>query len=233
MGSSSTMWTTRRPTTSAGALSDIASRSSRPTASSRWSRSPSGDFGDAADPFPRDAERAGLERHAAERAGIAGANTGVRIWNILAGEADSADSASFDLAFSTRPELHVTQLLLNDNTNQGYPDPGETIDLTVTLRNVGLASAPLRIADHVRPGDHDHDRGQHGPGDRGRSHRDDGHAVRARRLEQRDGAVQRDPHAQRSDGSASGSQPLLLPIGVTSEHGRISSRPRSGGPTGP
>lgn len=181
--------------------------------------SPSGDFGDAADPFPGTLNKRSLTNDTQPNTrSIAGANTGVRIWNILAGEADGADSASFDLAFSTRPELRVTQLLLNDNTNQGYPDPGETIDLTVTLRNVGLASAPLTLTLTTSdPAITITTAGSTAPAIAGGA---TGTTDTPFVLDVSSSVTV--PYSATltlgwSDGSASGSQPLLLPIGVTSE----------------
>src|SRR6185369_4623735 len=76
---------------------------------------------------------------------LAGANTGIRIWNIVAGAGDNADSASFDLAFSTKPELRIAGVSMNDGGGDNYPDPNETVQLTVTLRNVGLASGAVSL----------------------------------------------------------------------------------------
>jgi len=110
--------------------------------------SPSGDFGDAADPFPGTLNKRSLTNDTQPNTrSIAGTNTGVRIWNIVAGAADNADSASFDLALSTRPELRVAGVSTSEVTGNGdgYPDPGETVNLTVTLRNVGLGSNGLTL----------------------------------------------------------------------------------------
>src|SRR4029079_11629703 len=58
-----------------------------------------GNFGDAADPFPGTLGKRSLTNDTQPNTrSLAGANTGIRIWNIVAGADDNADSASFDLA---------------------------------------------------------------------------------------------------------------------------------------
>lgn len=107
-----------------------------------------GNFGDAADPFPGTLGKRSLTNDTQPNTrSIAGANTGIRIWNIVAGAADNADSASFDLALSTKPELRIAGVSMTDGggNGNGYPDPGETVSLTVTLRNVGLTSNAVSL----------------------------------------------------------------------------------------
>jgi M6 family metalloprotease-like protein len=106
-----------------------------------------GNFGDAADPFPGTLGKRSLTNDTQPNTrSLAGTNTGIRIWNIFGGAADNdPDTASFDLAFSTKPELRVAGIATTDGGGDGYPDPNETVNLAVTLRNVGLASNALSL----------------------------------------------------------------------------------------
>src|SRR5688572_3603269 len=106
--------------------------------------SPSGNFGDDRDPFPGTLGKRSItaDTQPSTRS-LIGADTGIRIWNIFAGAADNADTASFDLALSTRPELRIASVTTTDGGGDGYPDVGETVNITVALRNVGLSSNPL------------------------------------------------------------------------------------------
>lgn len=105
------------------------------------------DFGDAADPFPGTLGKRSLTNDTQPNTrSLAGANTGIRIWNIFAGAGDNADTASFDLALSTKPELRVAGIAMTDGGGDNYPDPGETVNLTVTLRNVGLSSNAITLS---------------------------------------------------------------------------------------
>ncbi|MGE5178770.1 MAG: M6 family metalloprotease domain-containing protein [Bacteroidota bacterium] len=108
-----------------------------------------GNFGDAGDPFPGTSGNRNITQSTTpDTRSLAGVDTGVRITNIVAGmTSDNADSASFDLAISTRPELRVARVTTTDigGNGNGYPDPGETVDVTVELRNLGLDSGPLTL----------------------------------------------------------------------------------------
>jgi immune inhibitor A len=105
-----------------------------------------GNYGDAADPFPGTLGKRSLTNDTQPNTrSLSGANTGIRIWNIVAGAGDNADSASFDLAFSTEPELRIAGVSMNDGGGDNYPDPNETVQLTVTLRNVGLTSNAVSL----------------------------------------------------------------------------------------
>ena len=74
----------------------------------------------------------------------AGLDTGIRIWNI-AGKADGADTASFDLRVSVQPELRLTGYTIDDGGGDGYADPNETDQLTMSVRNIGLQSGPVHL----------------------------------------------------------------------------------------
>jgi hypothetical protein len=108
--------------------------------------SPSGDFGDSLDTFPGALGKRSLTNDTQPNTrSLAGSNTGIRIWNIFAGTADGADTASFDLAISTRPEIRIARVTTSDGGGDGYPDAGETVDLSLVLRNVGLTSNALTL----------------------------------------------------------------------------------------
>jgi immune inhibitor A len=108
--------------------------------------SPTGNFGDAADPFPGTLGKRSITADTSPNTrSLTGADTGIRIWNIFAGSADNADTASFDLAISDEPALRVAGVTMTDGGGDGYPDTGETVDLTVTLRNAGLTSGPVAV----------------------------------------------------------------------------------------
>jgi immune inhibitor A len=103
--------------------------------------SPGGDFGDDRDTFPGSlGKRSFTEGTSPSSRDFASNDTGIRVWNIAAGAADNADTASFDLAISKQPELRVAGVTMTDGGGDGYPDPGESLGLTVTMRNVGLSS---------------------------------------------------------------------------------------------
>ncbi|MGE5175240.1 MAG: M6 family metalloprotease domain-containing protein, partial [Hyphomicrobiales bacterium] len=104
-----------------------------------------GNYGDAKDSFPGALlKRSWTESTQPNSRDYAGMDTGIRVWNIAGGSVDSADSASFDLAISSQPELRVASATIADGGN-GYADPSETDSITVTLRNVGLPSNALNL----------------------------------------------------------------------------------------
>ena len=108
--------------------------------------SPSGNFGDDGDPFPGSTGNRSLTAATSPNTrSLTGADTGILITNILAGSGDNADTASFDLAISNKAALRVAHVAITDGGGDGYPDAGETVSLTVTLRNAGLASGPVNL----------------------------------------------------------------------------------------
>ncbi len=73
-----------------------------------------------------------------------GTDTGIRIWNI-AGAADGADTASLNLRIARQTELRLAGYTTDDGGGDNYADPNESIQLAVTMRNVGLQSAIVRL----------------------------------------------------------------------------------------
>lgn len=107
--------------------------------------SPTGNFGDDRDSFPGSlGKRSWTESTQPNSRDRLGNDTGIRVWNIAGGTIDGADSASFDLAISTQPELRVKGVAIADG-GDGYADPGESDSLIVTVRNAGLASGALDL----------------------------------------------------------------------------------------
>jgi M6 family metalloprotease-like protein len=101
--------------------------------------------GDPADFFPGTLLKRSLtESTLPDSRAWSGADTGIRLWNI-AGAADGADTASFDLRISTQTELRLAGYSINDGGGDGYADPNETDQLTLTLKNVGLQSALIDL----------------------------------------------------------------------------------------
>ncbi|HEY6572166.1 MAG TPA: hypothetical protein VI198_02505, partial [Candidatus Eisenbacteria bacterium] len=102
-----------------------------------------GNFGDAKDFWPGTLLRRNwTESTIPDSRDYDGFDTAVRIANITGGSVDGSDSVSFDLVLSTRPDLRVTGVTYQDGLD-GHPDPSETGDLTVEVRNVGTPSGPL------------------------------------------------------------------------------------------
>ena len=67
-----------------------------------------------------------------------GFDTAVRLANITGGSVDASDSVSFDLVLSTRPDLRVVGVTYQDGFDN-HPDPAETGDLTLQVKNVGTS----------------------------------------------------------------------------------------------
>ena len=104
-----------------------------------------GNYGDPADFFPGTLlKRSITESTQPNSRSWGSADTGIRIWNI-AGVQDGADTASFDLRVSTRTELRLAGYTIDDGGGDGYADPNETNQLTVSLKNVGLQSALIDL----------------------------------------------------------------------------------------
>lgn len=102
-------------------------------------------YGDPRDPFPGQLlKRSITDATQPDSRSWGGFDTGIRIWNI-AGKADGADTASFDLKISTQPELRLAGYTIDDGGGDGYADPNETDRLTMSLHNVGLASGPVHL----------------------------------------------------------------------------------------
>ena len=105
--------------------------------------SPSGDFGDAADPFPGSLVRRSItEATTPSTRDLAGNDTGIRITGITGGEVDGTDNVTFNLTISQGAALRVDGVVIADG-NDGYADPGETVAMTVRLRNLGLTSSSV------------------------------------------------------------------------------------------
>jgi M6 family metalloprotease-like protein len=104
-----------------------------------------GNYGDPRDFFPGALLKRSLtDATQPDSRTWAGLDSGIRMWNI-AGKADGADTASFDLMVSTQPELRLAGSTIDDNGGDGYADANETDHLFVTVRNVGLASGALHL----------------------------------------------------------------------------------------
>lgn len=106
-----------------------------------------GNFGDDRDPFPGTLGKRSITNDTQPNTrSLAGSNTGIRIWNIFAGTTDGApDTATFDVAISTRPEIRIAGVTTADGGGDGYPDPTEVVDVSLQLKNVGLASNALTL----------------------------------------------------------------------------------------
>ncbi len=104
-----------------------------------------GNFGDPRDFFPGTlGKRSITEATQPDTRSWAGTDTGIRIWNIV-GKADGADTASFDLRIATQPELRLAGYTIADGGGDGYADPNETDNLTMTVRNAGLQSGAVHL----------------------------------------------------------------------------------------
>ena len=104
-----------------------------------------GNFGDPSDFFPGALLKRSLtDATQPDSRSWAGLDTGIRIWNI-AGKADGADTASFDLKISTQPELRLAGYTIDDGGGDGYADPNETDRLTMSVRNIGLQSGVVQL----------------------------------------------------------------------------------------
>jgi M6 family metalloprotease-like protein len=105
--------------------------------------SSSGNFGDDRDFWPGSLlRRSWTDLTTPNSNDYAALDTGVRLFNITGGTVDGTDAATFDLVLSTRPELRLQNVAYQDG-NDDRPDPSETGDLTIDLKNIGIASSAL------------------------------------------------------------------------------------------
>jgi M6 family metalloprotease-like protein len=103
-----------------------------------------GNFGDAADFFPGSLlVRSITEATTPSTRAFSGADTGIRITGIAGSPVDGPDDVSFNFTVSQAAALRVEGVLIDDGGGDGYADAGETVSLTVQLRNTGLASGSV------------------------------------------------------------------------------------------
>ena len=103
--------------------------------------SPTGNFGDAGDPFPGTSGATSLtESTTPSSRDYANQDTGVRLTNIAVTTAGANPAATFDLVVSPEPEIRLAGWTTDDAGGDGYPDNGEAVTLSVTVRNVGSMS---------------------------------------------------------------------------------------------
>jgi immune inhibitor A len=103
---------------------------------------PSGNFGDAADFFPGTGGVTSVtEATTPSTRDYGNQDTGLRLSGIALTTAGPTPHATFDLSLSSAPDLRVASFATNDGGGNGYPDNGEAIDLSVTVRNLGTPSA--------------------------------------------------------------------------------------------
>ena len=105
----------------------------------------SGNYGEPSDPFPGTlAKRTLTEATTPNSRSFGGLDTGIRITNMV-GAYDNADTATFDLSVSTQTELRLDRFTVDDGGGDNEPDPNESIQLTMTVRNTGLQSGPVHL----------------------------------------------------------------------------------------
>jgi immune inhibitor A len=98
-------------------------------------------FGDAADFFPGTGGVTSVtDATVPSTRDYANQDTGLRLNNIAVTTAGPTPQGSFDLTLSTAPDLRFVDWTADDGGGNGYPDNGETIQLTVRVRNVGTPS---------------------------------------------------------------------------------------------
>ena len=104
-----------------------------------------GNFGDAADFFPGSLLRRTItEATTPSTRSLTGSDTGIRITGITGGTVDLVDDVSLNLTISQGAALHVVGVTIDDGGGgDGYADAGETVSLTVQLRNTGLTSSSV------------------------------------------------------------------------------------------
>jgi M6 family metalloprotease-like protein len=99
-------------------------------------------YGDPADFFPGTTNNHSLtESTSPSSRDFSLSDTGIRITNITY----AADTVSFDLQIATKPELRTVRYTIDDGGGDNLPDPSETDQLTLTIRNAGLPSGPLQL----------------------------------------------------------------------------------------
>jgi M6 family metalloprotease-like protein len=100
-----------------------------------------GNYGDAADPFPGTGGVTSItDVTTPSTRDYADQDTGLRLTNIAVTTTGPSPQGTFDLALSTAPDLRLAGYVTDDGGGNGYPDPGETVALSITVRNVGTAS---------------------------------------------------------------------------------------------
>lgn len=102
-----------------------------------------GNFGDAGDFFPGTGGVTSLtDATTPSTRDYGNQDTGLRLTNIAVTTTGPSPQGSFDLSLSTAPDLRLAGYATDDGGGgNGYPDNGETIDLSVTIRNLGTSSA--------------------------------------------------------------------------------------------
>lgn len=104
----------------------------------------SGNFGDDADFFPGSLlKRSITEATTPSTRDFGNSDTGIRITGIIGGTVDATNDVSLDLAISQGAALRVQDVTIDDGGGDGYADAGETVSLTVQLRNAGLTSSSV------------------------------------------------------------------------------------------
>ena len=99
-------------------------------------------YGDPGDPFPGTANNTSLTQSTSPSSrDFSLADTGIRITNI----AYAADTVSFDLQIATKPQLRTVKYAIDDGGGDNLPDPNESEQLTLTVKNLGLPSGPLTL----------------------------------------------------------------------------------------
>lgn len=104
-----------------------------------------GNYGDSRDFWPGSLGRRSLtESTDPNTRDYDGFDTGIRFFNLSGGTFDGTESASFDLVLGSRPELRLASVSYQDG-DDNRPDPNETGDLLLGLRNIGTPSAALSL----------------------------------------------------------------------------------------
>jgi len=105
-----------------------------------------GNYGDARDSWPGALLRRSLtESSTPDTRDRDGFDTGVRLYNMSGGSVDGSETASFDLVLGSKPELRLAGSNFQDG-NDDRPGAGESGDLTVSLKNIGVASGALSLS---------------------------------------------------------------------------------------
>ena len=103
-----------------------------------------GAYGDPEDFFPGPLNKTSItESTTPNTRALDGSDTGIRITNITFVN----DIVAFDLEIAQDPVLRLVSYDVDDQlgNGNGLPDPGETVTLLPTIRNVGLQSGALQL----------------------------------------------------------------------------------------